>query len=131
MNNREPIHQIIQECISSPRWKSFFPETRVFFQLQPEEYAAILAGWTDQYTLWETVYYHRMPSHRSILEWYRGTGLRPYLQVLPAREAEQLELEILARLEECYPKQKNGEILFRFPRLFFLAQKPHISSHEE
>ena len=131
MNNREPIHQIIQECISSPRWKSFFPETRVFFQLQPGEYAAILAGWTDQYTLWETVYYHRMPSHRSILEWYRGTGLRPYLQVLPAREAEQLELEILARLEECYPKQKNGEILFRFPRLFFLAQKPHISSHEE
>ena len=131
MNNREPIHQIIQECISSPRWKSFFSETRVFFQLQPEEYAAILAGWTDQYTLWETVYYHRMPSHRSILEWYRGTGLRPYLQVLPAREAEQLELEILARLEECYPKQKNGEILFRFPRLFFLAQKPHISSREE
>lgn len=124
MNQNEPIHQIIQVCASSPRWKSFFPHPRLFYTLAQEEYADLLSQWTKEYTLWETIYIHRLPSHRAILEWYRGTGLRPYLQALPAREAEQFELEILARLEEAYPKQKNGEILFRFPRFFFLAQKP-------
>ena len=124
MNEREPIHQIIQECVAEPHWKEFFPHPRVFYNLKPEEYAGLLAQWTEDYTLWETAYIHRLPSHRAILNWYRGTGLRPYLQVLPAREAEQLELEILAQLEERYPKQKNGEILFRFPRFFFMAGKP-------
>ncbi len=128
MNDREPIHQIVQKCVTGQHWKPFFPHPRKFYNLRQEEYADLLASWTDDYTLWETTYIHRLPSHRAILEWYRGTGLRPYLQVLPAREAEQFELEILAKLEAHYAKQKNGEILFRFPRFFFIACKREVCS---
>ncbi|HOQ75328.1 MAG TPA: hypothetical protein PK369_02000 [Thermoclostridium sp.] len=62
-----------------------------------------------------------MKSHENIMEWYRGTGLRPYLDVLPGEKKSEFEQDVLGRLIEAYPKQKNGEIIFRFPRLFFTA----------
>ncbi len=31
--------------------------------------------------------------------------------------------DIIQRLTDVYPTQKNGEIIFRFPRLLFTAQK--------
>lgn len=59
-----------------------------------------------------------MESHESIMEWYRSTGLRPYLDVLPDEKKAAFEKEVMGRLMEAYPRQKNGEIIFRFPRLF-------------
>ncbi|SHI43636.1 hypothetical protein SAMN05444373_100266 [Thermoclostridium caenicola] len=62
-----------------------------------------------------------MQSHESIMDWYRGTGLRPYLDALPEEKKADFEQEVLQRVMAAYPKQKNGEIIFRFPRLFFTA----------
>ena len=71
--------------------------------------------------LWRTTYFHRLRSHGELLEWYRGTGLRPYLAALSPEEGAAFEREIYAELVRAYPRQRNGEILFRFPRLFFTA----------
>lgn len=76
---------------------------------------------SDYINIWETVYYHTMGSHNDIMEWYRGTGLRPYLDVLEDEKKAEFENEIMERIIESYPKQKNGQIIFRFPRLFFTA----------
>lgn len=62
-----------------------------------------------------------MKSHNDILEWYKGTGLRPYLSVLPENKKGEFENQIMERLIQAYPKQKNGDVIFRFPRLFFIA----------
>ena len=62
-----------------------------------------------------------MKSHNDILEWYRGTGLRPYLNVLPDNRKTEFENEIMDLLIKGYPRQKNGDIIFRFPRFFFIA----------
>ena len=64
-----------------------------------------------------------MPSHESIVEWYKGTGLRPYLAQLSADDQKKYLDDVMHRLKEIYPVQKNGKIIFRFPRLFFTAQK--------
>lgn len=64
-----------------------------------------------------------MPSHESIVEWYKGTGLRPYLAQLSADDQKEYLDDVMHRLKEIYPVQKNGKIIFRFPRLFFTAQK--------
>jgi len=63
-----------------------------------------------------------MKSHNDILEWYRGTGLRPYLDVLPDDEKTEFEADVMKNLIQRYPKQKNGDIIFRFPRFFFTAK---------
>ena len=122
MNQKEPIHQIISSLVSSPAWRERIPSPRIFYTLEQSAYFDLLAGLTDDFTLWETVYLHRMPSHEAILEWYRGTGLRPYLQVLPQDQASRLEQEVLSQLRIRYPVQQNGEIMFRFPRFFMLAR---------
>lgn len=75
-----------------------------------------------QAELWQTTYFHVMPSHESILDWYRGTGMRPYLEQLSAGDGERFSQQVLERVREAYPVQPDGKILFRFPRLFFLAK---------
>ncbi|MBS1369117.1 MAG: methyltransferase domain-containing protein [Lentisphaeria bacterium] len=118
-----PVHRIIREVAAEPQWKPLFPEPRIFYSLPPDEYFDLLSELSDDFHLWQTTYFQRMPSHRSLLEWYRGTGLRPYLAALSGETKEAFEAEILRRIVERYPVRRNGEIIFHFPRLFFTARK--------
>ncbi|MCM1579533.1 MAG: methyltransferase domain-containing protein [Ruminococcus sp.] len=123
MNFSEPIHRIISERVNSEKWQSTLSGTRIFHTLSPEEYYGILAEISENFSMWQTVYFHRMRSHSDIMEWYKGTGLRPYLDRLDKREAAEFEGEILERINEEYPVLDCGEIIFKFPRLFFTAEK--------
>ena len=122
MNFDEPIHQIIGRISESGKWRARFPEKRVFGTLTIPEYHDILSGLTDDFELWQTIYCHRMPSIESIIEWYRSTGLRTYLAALSDKDGAEFIADITAELEREYPKQANGEIIFRFPRFFFIAK---------
>lgn len=73
--------------------------------------------------IWETVYYHRMPSHRALLDWVKSTRLRPYLKALDDAGKEKFESELLSQTKKLYKTEINGEIIFRFRRLFFTAKK--------
>lgn len=121
MNFNEPIHQIINETASSDKWKKHFTEPRIFYLLSKSEYYDLLSEISGEFYIWETVYYHVMKSHKDILEWYRGTGLRPYLSALPDIKKTEFENDIMKGLIQRYPMQKNGDIIFRFPRFFFIA----------
>lgn len=122
-NFQEPVHRVLERLSTSEKWRMHFPSPRIFHQLTPEQYFDLLCGSVSNFTMWETIYYHRLPSHQAILEWYRGTGLRPYLACLSDDERQAFESEVLGEITHAYPAQCNGEIIFRFPRLFFLAQK--------
>lgn len=122
MNYSEPIHRIICELAESEKW-SCLSGSRVFHTLTVEEYYDILSGLTDDFSVWQTTYCHSMPSHESIIEWYKGTGLRPYTAQLDEQRAEEFVNDVLSEVKKAYPKQKNGSIIFRFPRFFFTAKK--------
>jgi trans-aconitate 2-methyltransferase len=117
-NFDEPIHRIIAEV--SATWLSG-RTPRVFYTLTPGEYYDILTAAASSVSLWEATYFHTMRSHEDIMEWYRGTGLRPYLSLLSEAERPAFERDVYERVAAAYPKQKNGDILFRFPRLFLIA----------
>jgi len=121
MNYNEPVHKAIGELVSTEKWKEYFTETSVFHTLSQGEYYDLLSEISGEFSIWETVYYHVMKSHNDILEWYRGTGLRPYLSVLPDEKKAEFESDMLQILVRRYPRQKNGDIIFRFPRFFFIA----------
>ncbi len=121
MNYEEPIHRIIGEVCGRREWRDKIGTPRIFYNLTPGEYADHLARLAADYTLWQTTYYHRLESHEAILDWYRGTGLRPYLQALSEADRPAFEKAVYDEVAAAYPRQENGEILFRFPRLFFLA----------
>ncbi|MDE7278720.1 MAG: methyltransferase domain-containing protein [Oscillospiraceae bacterium] len=123
MNYDEPIHKIIDEVTSSEKWRDKFNDPRHFYTLTPEKYYDILSEISSDFSMWQTTYFHRMKSHSDIMEWYKSTGLRPYLEALSSADKAEFEKDIFTEVENAYPKQTNGEIIFRFPRLFFTANK--------
>ena len=123
VNFDEPIHQIIGRVSASEKWREKFPNPRIFFTLSEGEYFDILSDLTSDFEMWKTIYFHRMPSYDSIIEWYKSTGLKPYLDVLSDADKADFTSEVKRGVEKAYPTQKNGEIIFRFPRLFFIAKR--------
>ena len=115
-----PDHRTrIRELMGQGKITSF----RQYNELTEEEYFDALSENASAFRMWEIMYFFEMPSHESILEWYRGTGLRPYLAQLCDEDKTAFEAEILDGIRKLYPVQKNGSIIFRFPRLFFAARK--------
>jgi trans-aconitate 2-methyltransferase len=121
MNYQEPIHKIIDEVSTNEKWKSEFSNPRYFYNLTQSQYFDLLSEISLEFSIWETIYCHKLKSHKDILEWYRGAGLRPYLSVLSEEKKNAFEQDIFERIVEKYPTQKNGNIIFRFPRFFFIA----------
>ncbi len=123
MNYEEPVHLINERLTKSEKWKHKIKTPRIFNNLKADEYYDILADISTSFEMWQTTYFHKMKSHNEILEWYRGTGLRPYLNELSEDDKPLFENDILSELIKEYPVQKNGDVIFRFPRFFFTAIK--------
>lgn len=71
--------------------------------------------------LWETIYYHILAGPDAVLEWMKGTALRPVLARLSQDQHEQFLAVYGAKLRAAYPVSSFGT-LFPFRRLFFVAR---------
>jgi len=120
-HDRLHVHRLVAEVVARPRWAPFFDGRPFFFTMAQGDYYDILSELSDQVTMWQTTYFHVMKSPDDIMEWYRGTGLRPYLDQLPAVDRPEFEQEVARDIAAAYPRQRNGDILFLFPRFFFMA----------
>jgi trans-aconitate 2-methyltransferase len=130
-----PASDVIRAVASSPRWASRVghvaasagPRSLLTSVRDVAEYADLLAQLGLRVDAWETTYLHILSGPDPVLEWFSGTGLRPYLDALavagePSAVAE-FRAEIAAGLREVYPPAPYGTIL-PFPRVFVVAQRP-------
>jgi trans-aconitate 2-methyltransferase len=63
-----------------------------------------------------------MQGAEAILEWYKGTGLRPYFAALAiAIDREQFAAAYLDAIRVAYPPRPDGRVLFPFRRSFLVA----------
>ena len=58
-----------------------------------------------------------------MLNWVKGTALRPVLALLDDHEGARFTAEYAARLRAAYPRSSQGT-WFPFRRIFFVARKP-------
>ncbi|QDT42780.1 Trans-aconitate 2-methyltransferase [Gimesia alba] len=118
-----PLHRSVVEVSELPEWNEATANARQRLTSESRSfYYDLLAPLTAEIDLWETEYIHIMESAEAILEWFRGTGLRPYLEALPDdNRRARFESELLARYRDAYPTQANGKVLFPFRRLFVVA----------
>jgi trans-aconitate 2-methyltransferase len=83
-----------------------------------------LVALANRIDLWETTYVHILESHRALIEFCRGAGLKPYLDALPTDgDRARFEEEVLEEVVKVYPQQADGKVLFPFRRLFFIAYR--------
>ncbi len=119
MNGEEPLFRIIKDVVSELRLSSLSRQ----WTLKPDEYYEILSGCSSGFQIWETVYYHELQNHEAMLEWVKGTHIRPYLAQLSEEDGLEFENEILDRVKKAYPVMSDGKVILRFRRFFFTVEK--------
>lgn len=122
-NSAEPLYEIVSQVVKNPKWRLSDKEIENNVTLARDAYFAILSKYASRFELWETKYYHILPTHQAMLDWIKSTKIRPYLSLLEEEEREVFEKEILEKAIQQYPTNEHGEVVFGFNRLFFIAYK--------
>lgn len=123
-NFGSPSHVLMRTLADSPRWGGRLGGVLRHDDAvaEPGEYADLLLAAGLQVDVWETTYVHVLNSEDPVLEWVRGTGLRPVLAALPDADAAEFSAEYGAELRAAYPAGPSGT-LFPFRRIFAVAHR--------
>ncbi len=117
-----PAHQAIERLCGEAPWKEWLTPIPQPFEIHdPDFYYRLLAPISRQLDIWQTTYLHILERPSAVVDWMRGTGLRPYLDRLPEAERAGFLAAYRQEVERCFPAQPDGRALFPFPRLFLLA----------
>jgi trans-aconitate 2-methyltransferase len=120
-NFDQPSHQALRELAGTDRWRPALAGVRFNRQAaDPVQYADLLARAGFEVDAWETTYLHVLHGDDPVLDWYRGTGLRPVIAALPPEQAGEFLADYRARMSEAYPAAPYGT-LFPFRRVFTVA----------
>jgi trans-aconitate 2-methyltransferase len=118
-----PSHAILREVCASARWAgqlAHLNEPRAWETLS--WYAETLIQLGFGVDAWETTYLHVLHGQNPVLEWVKGTALRPVLAGLGAQDQPAFLEDYGSRLLEAYPATPSGTIL-PFRRVFFVAAR--------
>ena len=121
-NFDQPTHAILLDLVRSDRWAPLLADVALNRQAaDPADYLDLLATAGCSVDAWETTYLHVLHGADPVVEWYRGTGLRPVLAALGPDRAQEFVAEYSKRVGEAYPAASYGTVL-PFRRVFVVAQ---------
>jgi trans-aconitate 2-methyltransferase len=124
-NLAEPSHVAMAETAAEGPWAGRLVEAAAARAPMGSfsDYRRWLAAAGCTVDLWQTTYVHALAGHDAIVEWFKSTALKPYLDPLPADEREGFLARYKERIAPAYPVEPDGKVLLRFPRLFILATR--------
>ncbi|WP_442754434.1 trans-aconitate 2-methyltransferase [Methylocystis sp. JAN1] len=124
-NTYEPSHAAMRMVAADGPWANrLVPVAKSLTVIgQPEEYYDLFAPLCRTIDIWKTVYIHPLHGPEDVVEWFEGSGLRPFLDLLSPEETGDFLSRYRERLAQAYPRQPDGKVLLRYPRLFFVLQK--------
>lgn len=123
-NFNSPSHTLMRGLAESAAWAGRLAGVLRHDDVvgEPDDYLAIMLDAGCDADAWETTYFQLLPGPNPVLEWVRGTGLRPVLAALSAPDAREFEAEYAVLLAEAYPAGPHGTV-FPFRRIFAVARK--------
>jgi trans-aconitate 2-methyltransferase len=125
-NLDEPAHRLMRDIAASGPWAQKLADAvrARGSRHDAQWYYSALRAQVTSVNVWRTVYYHPLAGGASaVVEWFKGTGLRPFLEPLDAHERAAFLARYEARLAEAYPALPDATVLLPFPRLFFVATR--------
>ncbi len=116
-------HRILRETAEDGPWASL---TRGARRINPTPALVDYHGWLSstcgEVDIWTTTYLHALEGDDPVVDWMRGTALRPYLDVLEGSDLLEPFLgDFRGRIAAAFPPREDGLTLFPFPRLFMVA----------
>ncbi|MBT2533794.1 trans-aconitate 2-methyltransferase [Arthrobacter sp. ISL-48] len=123
-NFNSASHVLMRELADSPRWAGKLKGVLRGGDSvgEPAEYLNIMLDTGCLADAWETSYQQILPGPDPVLEWVRGTALRPVLAALSEEDALVFQAEYAAALKIAYPRGRHGTV-FPFRRIFAVARK--------
>lgn len=117
-----PFYKILGNLVENEKWVKL-KNINNFHNLSPEKTYDILSASSKKVTMWDTTYYHIVPNFDSVIDWYSGSGLRPYLDVLSEDERKEFLYDLKMQIKKEYTVRADSNIILKMPRLFFIAEK--------
>jgi trans-aconitate 2-methyltransferase len=120
-----PWYALMAEIAREPGWvtrlETADPPRPVAWAEAYYEWLAPICGRID---IWSTTYLHVLEGDDPVVDWVRGTAMRPYLDALPdpASRAEFVDA-YRSRVRAILPPRADGTTLLAFPRLFIVARR--------
>lgn len=123
-SGEDDARRAIRDVAEGPSWRGRFPEN-IFDQHLHELgfYYDLLSPLSRRVDLWQTQYFHVFPGPESIVEWDKGTALRPLIGHLPEDMREPFLADCAAAITKAYPRRPDGKVLFPFLRRFVVAYR--------
>lgn len=123
-NLDEPSHAAMRETAGNGPWADRFAGRDMRAKLPaPADYMDVLGPLASRVDVWHTHYYHPLANAEAIVEWVKGTGLRPYLATAGTENEPAFLADYTARITTAYSPMADGRVLLKFPRLFVVAVK--------
>ena len=87
----------------------------------PEEFYDLLRPLCSHLDIWHTHYKHIMANQAGVVEWFKGSSLRPFYSALEGKMREQFLAAYTDEIARAYSTRYDGKVMLKFPRLFILA----------
>jgi trans-aconitate 2-methyltransferase len=124
-NLDEPAHALMREVASDGRWAARMAAAGSLRgeRRSPRWYYELLKPSCARVDVWRTVYHHVLEGAAGVVEWFKGSALRPYLSALDQAERARFLERYQAAIAQAYPALVDGSVLLPFPRLFIVATR--------
>jgi trans-aconitate 2-methyltransferase len=123
-NLEEPAHRLMREVAADGPWASKLSEVAKARtpMASPAWYFELLRSCGTKPDVWRTTYHHALAGGAdAVVEWFKGSGLRPFLEPLTEDERLAFLERYKTAVEQAYPALPDGTVLLPFPRLFVIA----------
>jgi trans-aconitate 2-methyltransferase len=124
-NTDEPALALMRDVASTGPWAEKLAAANAARDDLPSvgAYYDLLRPLCSNIDIWHTVYNHVMTGPDAIVEWFKGSALRPFLSALNADMQAGYLAAYTAEIARAYPARFDGQVLLRFPRLFIVATR--------
>jgi trans-aconitate 2-methyltransferase len=126
-NFSDPSHTLLRDLRLSAKWRERVGDgaDRELAVEPPDRYLDVLAGAGLMPDVWHTTYLHLLPGADPVLEWMKGTALRPVLSTLAGDVVATTEFlgDLATLLAAAYPAGPAGTV-FPFRRIFAIGRRP-------
>lgn len=125
-NLEEPAHRLMRAVAADGPWAAKLADAPRARESRhgPEWYYRVLRACGAVVDVWRTVYVHPLAGGAgAVVEWFKGSGLRPFLDPLDPDERAAFLTRYEAAVAQAYPALPDGTVLLPFPRLFFVATR--------
>ena len=123
-NADEPALRLMREVAAAGPWAAKLANVLRPARQDALWYYELLKPLCSHVDLWRTTYFHVIAGGAAgVVEWFKGSALRPLLDALDKAERAAFLARYQAAVAEAYRAMPDGTVLLPFPRMFIVATR--------